>query len=137
MDLILTRTEFREDGIFGKITSYDGSFKCVTIEHAYAINGHGFSPKIPKGTYVCARGTHQLEHGPKFIAFEIMNVPGHTGCLFHIGNFNADSDGCVCVGESVVTGSEDGVQVISHSGDTFKRFMEAQEGLNEFTLVVI
>lgn len=137
MDLILTRTEFREDGIFGKITSYDGSFQCVTLEHAFAINGHGFIPKVSSGTYVCVRGIHKLEHGKPFEAFEVTGVAGHNGILFHIGNFNNDSDGCILVGESVATGSEDGIQVITHSEVTFNKLMEMQAGLNEFTLTVI
>lgn len=134
MDLYLKRMDFRQDGIFGEITSAD--FTCFTLEHAYSNNGHGFEPKIPIGSYTCVRGTHQLEHGGPFETFEVTNVPGHPGVLLHVGNYNQDSNGCILLGESVVTGSEDGIQGITNSRVTFDKFMAIQEGVDSFTIVI-
>lgn len=137
MDMTLRRLDYRQDGIFSELLDDTGLRFCVCLTHAYPVNGHGFEPKTPPGVYKCVRGWHTLEHHPKpFEAFEITGVPNHTKLLFHIGNFNNDSDGCELIGESIVTGAEDGVWVISNSGKAFDSFMSAQADINEFTLVV-
>lgn len=141
MDMILSRLDFRKDGVFGVMKSMTG-FQCATLEHAFPFNGHGFVPKIAEGSYVCQRGLHTLEHHPKpFEAFEILNVPPFQGkpvtkCLIHIGNFNYDSDGCILVGEAMIVGLEGGIDMISDSGDTFKAFMLCQSGVNKFNLLI-
>lgn len=136
MNLILKRLEYRADGIFSEVLDSGMSRFCVALEHAYAINGHGFSPKIPNGSYLCVRGIHQLEHGRPFETFEVTGVLGHTGILWHVGNFNGDSDGCILIGRDLVTGSEDGIQMVSMSRDTFEAFMQMQVGLQSFQLIV-
>jgi hypothetical protein len=138
VDLTLRRLQYRQDGIFSELLKDDGEQFCVTIEHAYPQNGHGFQPKLPDGVYVCERGEHRLEGMYKpFITFEIMNVPGHTGILFHVGNFNNDSNGCVCVGEMIGQNpNENGAQIIFNSQRTFDKFIALQEGLNSFVLTV-
>lgn len=134
MDLYLKRTDYRPDGIFGEITSPD--FTCYTLEHAYANNGHGFQPKVPSGTYTCVRGTHKLEHGPSFETFEVTGVEGHSGILFHVGNVNGDSDGCILLGLNIITGSEDGMQTIHASREAFNKFINVQAGVDSFTIVI-
>ena len=130
MDLILKRTLFNKDGILGELISDNGIFECATLEHAYPINSHGFEPKLPTGLYTCVRGMHRLSHMPHpFETFEIMNVPGHTGILFHPGNFNNDSEGCVLLGEYH---QGQGHLLILNSQKTFERFIKAQNGINEF-----
>lgn len=131
MDLTLTRTDFTPDGIFGKIAG-DG-FKAYTVEHAYeAPDGSAYVPKIPTGTYTCVRGQHRLDHMTEdFTTFEVTNVPGHAGILFHWGNWNKDSDGCILLGSSRVS------NMVTHSVDTFHNFMALQDGVDQFTLVVI
>lgn len=141
MDMVLRRIEFQKDGIFGTLFSPTG-FSCMTLEHAYAANGHGFLPKIAPGTYVCQRGIHTLLHHPRpFEAFEILDVPPFqnlpvTKCLFHIGNFNMDSNGCVLVGSSVIVGQKNGIQMISDSIETFDALMLAQKGVDRCQLII-
>lgn len=136
MNCSLTRKEFRQDGIFGEIHSEMGELVAVTLEHAYPVLST-FMPKIPPGTYTCRRGMHRL-HGmtEDFETFEITGILGHTNLLFHWGNFNKDSEGCVLIGDQVAQNGSSGSQMILNSRATFKKFMKLQEGVNEFQLVV-
>lgn len=139
MDMVLIRTEFREDGIFGILMDSDGvGFECRTLEHAYGQNGDGWAPKLPPGEYTCVKGMHTLEHHPvPFEAFEVMNVPGHVGILFHIGNFNNDSDGCILLGMDVSKDPQSpGLQILSDSKETFAAFMTVQGDAITFHLTV-
>lgn len=127
MNLTLKRNKFSKTGIFGQIEDESGGHICVTLEHSY-----NCAPKIPPGTYKCVRGTHQLAGASHpFETFEITGVVGHSGLLFHAGNYNVDSSGCVLVGETVVS------DMITSSRRTFERFMDLQEGEDSFTLTVL
>ena len=134
MNLKLRRTDHREDGIFGVLLDNTGKQIAVTLEHAYD-SGHGngtYVPKLPVGAYQCVRGTHRLHNKVPFETFEITGVKGHSGILFHVGNKNNDSDGCVLLGNSY--GGEP--RVIANSRMTFEAFMNLQHGVNSFTLTV-
>lgn len=63
-----------------------------------------------------------------------MDVPNHTGILFHVGNYNDDSNGCILLGR-VCVGSEKGT-MITASRMTFDRFMLDLEGIEYFPLIV-
>jgi hypothetical protein len=136
MNLTLKRDKFIAGGIFGSLFSGDNSLVLCTLEHAYQ-DEYEFVPKIPIGTFECIRGIHQLEPtaiSPKpqpFETFEITGIDGHTGILFHTGNFNEDSSGCVLVG----LGRNE--KMIINSREAFEKFMKAQEGCDNFTLTVI
>lgn len=135
MDLILNRKEYRPDGIFGYLRDQVGKFSCFTLEHAYG-GISGYSAKIPPGTYDCERGLHHLFKVPnQFETFEVMNVPGHTALLFHPGNYDNDSEGCILVGNKI-TQLGYGAQMLANSKITFAKFMEAQEGLNSFKIAI-
>ena len=57
MKCTLTRKRYREDGIFGELTSEDGKHSFSTLEHAYKIidetnpGSVEYAPKIPEGKY--------------------------------------------------------------------------------------
>lgn len=130
MNLILTRTDYLPEGIFGTLEDDQALFFMYTLEHSY-LDGEVYNPKIPKGTYTCVRGKHQLEHMTEpFETFEITGVPNHDHILFHVGNYNKDSQGCVLLGLDL-----SGDEVID-SRKAFEIFMECQRGVNEFTLEV-
>jgi hypothetical protein len=131
----LRTTNHRADGIFSELWLDDTQFS-VTLEHAYQ-SGDEFAPKLPRGTtYLCKRGDHRLDHyqgGRQFSTFEITEVPGHSGILFHPGNFNRDSDGCVLLGAEIVQGDP---WWVSHSILTFQTFLHLTEGTDSFELEV-
>lgn len=85
---------------------------------------------IPVGDYICKRF-----HGTKWPnTFEIV-VEGHEALLFHAGNTEVDSEGCILLGSSVF--KLKGYRAISNSGLTFKLFMETLQDVNEFPLKIV
>ena len=127
MKLSLKRIKYDENGIFGELHSESGSKLAVTLEHSYECK-----PKLPNGSYICQRGIHRLAShlDQPFVTFEIMNVPGHTGILFHPGNTNDNSEGCVLLGAEIQENS------ITKSRVTFDNFMDLLEGEDQFELTV-
>jgi len=125
MTLTLTRTDFTPDGVFGELVDDKGKISLVTLEHSY-----DNKPKLYDGIFTCVRGVHRLHNNIPFQTFEITGVKGHTGILFHIGNYNQDSDGCVLVGMECKD------KMITHSSIAFSKFTSLLDGLDSFTLVV-
>ena len=125
MDLTLTRTDARFSGIFGTL----GPFQ--TLEHAYPGPDAHWAPKVPPGVYLCVLGAHRL-HGMDhdFQTYEVTGVPNCTGILFHSGNWDRDSEGCILLGMQRV-----GDEVIL-SRVAFQQFMQMQAGAPTFTLTV-
>jgi hypothetical protein len=138
MILRLERSYFGHDGIVGFLVNNELDDFCVTLEHAYD-SGHGdgsYCPKLPEGTYECQLGTHRLHDGIPFQTYEILGVTGHDNILFHAGNYNKDSDGCVLVGEKQVL-QQNGDIMVTNSRETFKKFMEYLKNVEKFTLIVV
>jgi len=132
MDMTLKRYAWRPNGVFSNLLLNDDSQFCVTLEHAYLGEDGGVTAKIPSGTYTCKRSMHEL-HGmtEPFETFQIMDVPGHDNILFHWGNFNKDSEGCVLLGR------KDMIDMITDSRAMFSSFMKLHEGEDSFALTVI
>lgn len=134
MNLKLTRVRCVLYGIFGQLSRESGEAVCQTLEHSY-VSGEPtrpvYTPKIPVGMYQCIRGKHTPEGHPPLETFEITNVPGHTRILFHRGNVNDDSKGCVLLGTAANS------SFLFNSEIAFGDFMGLQEGCDEFTLVVV
>jgi hypothetical protein len=92
--LTLKRVALRPEGAFGVLLHHGLPF-AVTLERSFARDGKDVT-KIPPGKWPCKR-TVYLRGG--YQTFEVL-VPGHTRLLFHRGNVETDSEGCVLVGES-------------------------------------
>jgi hypothetical protein len=132
----LLRDTYLVSGIFGLLLDENGKVLCQTLEHAYLDESNpilAYVPKLPAGAYTCVRGMHQLEGMVQpFETFQITDVPGHTNILFHSGNFNADSAGCVLLGLV-----RDGTSDILQSRVAFDEFMAHNEGIDSFVLTVV
>lgn len=128
---VMKRQSSNSWGIVSTLTK-DSDIVFTTLEHAYQNPDKSYSPKIPHGTYTCVRGMHQLAHmAHPFETFEITGIVGHTNILFHVGNFNADSEGCVLLGQGL------GNQMIIGSKVAFDTFMASLSGVDSFTLEVL
>jgi Family of unknown function (DUF5675) len=142
MNLQLTRARSDMYGIFGVLCDETGATLCLTLEHAYqdttdssSIIPDNYVPKLAVGTYICKKGMHQLKNGIKFETFEVLGVPDFqgspvTGILFHIGNYNKDSEGCILLGSEIAAGC------LVNSGVAFTSFASLQSDVDEFTLIV-
>lgn len=131
MDLSLDRADEKRDGIFGEVPE----LKLVTLEHAYPSGDGTFHAKVPQGRYKCVRGEHTMHTGEKIKTFEITGVPGHSGILFHPGNYNEDSIGCVCPGMEIITVGRD-QRAVTQSRVAWHILMDAQEGVDSFFLTI-
>lgn len=130
MKFYLKRTDFLDHGIYGLLLNENRETICHTLEHAYQDKDR-YKSKIPNGTYTCVRGQHKLSHGPEFTTFEITGVKGHTNILFHKGNYNEDSEGCVLLGIGVNLTNK----MITNSTPAFSLFLRLLNDTNNFTLI--
>jgi len=120
----IVRVERSEDGIIGVLT-IDGKADCLTMQPDE--RDQHFS--IPVGSYLCKRF-----HGKRWQdTFEIV-VPGHTALLFHSGNRESDTEGCILLGEEV--GELGGKRAVLASGKAFSEFMKKMGDDQEFNLVI-
>jgi len=124
----LKRIGETEDGTFG-VLFQEGVPFAVTLERNWEENAKGKSC-IPEGTYKCKR-----VNSPKFgNTFEVTEVPGRDAILFHKGNLEDDSHGCILVGEQFgILNNHAGIQA---SAAGFQEFLKRTENLNEFMIAI-
>lgn len=122
------------DGAFG-LLFLDGAPVAVTCERSYPVveskpDGLQFV-KIPPGVYRCERTWFQRG---AYETFEITGVTGHSRLLFHCGNSETDSEGCVLVGRRF--GVIDHRPAVLESSVAFSMWMYALRGVPSFRLEV-
>ena len=125
------------DGVYGDFT-FDGDVKPFMVfgTHSYQQADNSWSPIVQPGQYECVRGIHALHDGIKFETFEITGVAGHTGILFHKGNFPwSESQGCTLVGQQFT--EYQGKKMVTNSGATFTAWMTKLADIDEFDLIVL
>jgi hypothetical protein len=121
----IVRLEKSDQGVIG-VLIIDGAIFCFTLEPD--VNSKG-KPFIPQGFYHCDRFD-----GAKWKnTFEI-KVPGRTAILFHSGNVESDSEGCVLLGAT--TGKLKGNRAVLNSGDTFRLFQELTKNDKDLKLFI-
>lgn len=109
---------------------YDSDkFMLTTLERKWEGNQHDISC-IPDGKYISRRGKFP-SHGD---TFEVTGVKDRSGILFHKGNYQTDSKGCILLGSGYA--EINGQLAISGSGDAFKKFMEYLKDEHEFELLI-
>ena len=116
-----------DDGTFGVLL--DGKIPfALTLENKWMDNKVGVSC-IPVGDYTCNRRWYNKGG---YQTFEITDVEGRTHILFHIGNRDENTEGCILVAEEY--GKLHGTTAILDSGKGFKEFMERLQDVDEFLL---
>ena len=89
MTVKLRRFDTGEAGTYGEI-SIDGEYVCFATEPPWKDNKPCVSC-IPAGTYQLAR-----RYSPKFgKSWHVLDVPGRTHILFHEGNYQRNTLGCI------------------------------------------
>lgn len=124
----LVRVAYIPDGTFGVLKDEETPF-CLTLEREWNDNKRGESC-IPTGTYLCRR-----VQSPKFgNTFEICDVPDRSHILFHKGNLEDDSHGCVITGEEY--GEYKNKVAVLSSGRAFREFKQRTDSIDSFKLEV-
>lgn len=116
-------------GAFGVLMEGRNPF-AVTLERTYDHTGRLQRVKIPPGRWVCRR-THFYRGG--YDTYEVP-VPGYSRLLFHKGNVEDDSEGCILVAQRY--GVLNGQPAILNSGVAFADFMRRTTGQPEVILTV-
>ena len=127
--ITIKRIAENEYGTFGVLLDGDLPF-ALTLERRWVDNEYAVSC-IPAGKYVCRR-----VDSPHFgDTFEVTSVPGRSHILFHKGNIDDDSHGCILVGEEFdpVLNSYG----IKASGDGYGEFMQRLRGYETFNLKIV
>jgi len=121
----IVRLEHTSGGALGVMLISEMIF-CFTLEPDKDEQGKLY---IPQGIFNCIRF-----HGQKWLnTFEII-VPGHTAVLFHAGNTEADTQGCILLGAT--TGKLKGKRAVLNSGNTFQDFLTKTANIREFPLFI-
>ena len=126
LELVLSTVSLEEAGAFSVLVD-ERTRPLVTVERTF----ENLRVVIPEGTWPCTR---TVFHRGGYPTFEI-HVPGHDRVLFHRGNVETESLGCVLVGRRF--GVVKGAKAVLESRLGFKEFMARLEGIDEFELRVI
>lgn len=112
------------------VLSFDGMPRMVTLEEAWRNNQVQISC-IPVGEYTVCR-----HRSPKFgETFIVNDVPGRSHILFHAGNTDEDTLGCILVGSEY--GEIKKKPAVLRSKAAFLLFMDLLSGLDRVNLQIL
>ena len=88
----------------------DKEFQCFGLEDEYREEKVAKETRIPAGEYVIALrtwGGFHTKYSKRFPIFhigmlQVMEVPGFTSILIHIGNTDEDTAGCLLLGKNAI-----------------------------------
>lgn len=108
----------------------DDSPEVLTLEDAWRDNETRISC-IPVGRYRI-----KLHRSPRFgVTYKILDVPERSDILFHPGNTNKDTHGCILLG--LQYGRLDANSAVLASKSAFQKFMQLMGDVPEAELLVI
>ena len=117
-----------EYGTFGALV-FNGQPICVTLEPYHRDNAQGVSC-IPNGCYTLER-----YESPRFGSTWIIDdVQGRSYVLFHWGNLDDHTQGCILLGEKF--GNLGGDWAILDSKVAFREFMALSKSYDRMSLVI-
>lgn len=150
MKLILQRFSDNRDSTLGiLLKEFDlgkgksTTFQCYTLEDEARLDKVKGETRIPAGTYQVdiqkSETPLTLKYRVKYPWFkyhlEVKNVPNFIGVYIHIGNFDADTAGCILAGDNA-DNNVIGPGSISNSTAAFKRLYESVYPHLPVTLIV-
>ena len=111
MNLKLRRTTFTGRSTIGEL-SVDGAFECFTLEDMVRPVKVPGTTAISEGVYVVS-----VSFSDRFkrLLPEVHDVPNFTGIRIHYGNTDADTEGCILVGQT------EGADFIGNSRAAFNK----------------
>jgi len=120
------------------VALWNGVPFCLTLERPWLDNKSSISC-IPTGTYHCLRCSNSPDYAfgnsPQFgDTFQVYQVPGRSKILFHKGNIDDDTHGCILLGEQYQPLGDE--SAILSSKAAFNEFKKLTNGLDEFILIV-
>jgi hypothetical protein len=136
MEMTLKRISYTDDGVLGVLLCGNAPV-ALTLEEEWKSNQSNISC-IPPGSYLCRKVTTP-KHG---VTFEVQDVPGRGSILFHSGNTEEDTMGCILTGceygTLMVKDEDTGAMVSKHavlrSKEAFNKFMAATGGKETIAL---
>ena len=139
---LLKRIAMNDFGTFGVLLDELGIPFVLTLERPWKDNKKGESC-IPVGTYKCLRcrksPDYDFKDSPQHgNTFQVYAVPERSYVLFHIGNIDDDTHGCILIGEYFgFVKNKKAVEYqpgIGSSGLGYGEFMSKLAAEDEFTL---
>jgi hypothetical protein len=133
MNYILQRFSDNRDSTLGILIKVSSTgkplFQAYTLEDEYRDDKVSKETRIPAGKYeiVIQQTDTPLtkKYQAKYPWFQkhlmLKDVPGFVGIYIHIGNTDADSAGCILLGDNA-DNNQIGPGAISNSTNAFKRF---------------
>ena len=127
--LELVRLEESEQGTFGVLKINKEVF-CCTLEPKDEENAPSIS-SIPAQQYICRKYSSQRHPN----TYEVTSVPDRTSVLFHKGNIDEHTQGCILLGQYF--GKLRGDRAVLNSGETFDEFIRRMDNAEELHLTII
>lgn len=137
-NMVIKRIAGIPDGMFG-VALWNGTPFALTLERPWLDNQVGLSC-IPEGNYTCLRcrnsPDYNYQDSPRFgNTFQVFNVPGRSKILFHKGNIDDDTHGCILLGEQYEFIGRKVAILSSKKG--FQEFKDYTQRIDEFNLNII
>jgi len=110
------------------ILKVDNDEICYTLEPPWRNNGKDSC--IPTNEYICTRYS-SLKHPNSWL---VNDVPNRSYILFHTGNTELDSLGCILLG--LKTGYIDKRRAVLESQKAYKKFQNLMKGIKKFKLII-
>lgn len=116
-------------GTFGVLV-LNGEPFCCTLEPEWRMNKRNVSC-IPSGQYIAIRYKSK-KYGE---TWQVQNVSGRSGILFHAGNVDTHTEGCILLGQHYGKLYND--LAVLNSGLTFRDFMNVTCDFDEMHVTII
>ena len=122
----IIRLEQTEEGALGALLLF-GHYFCSTLEPD---NEDSVRFQIPEGTWYCKKFK-----GVKYKNTYEVVIPDHTALLFHPGNLEEDTTGCILLGQ--YPSKLKGDRAVLNSGVTFQKFIAILRGIEWFYTKIV
>ena len=130
MQFTLTRVWVGKEGCFGTLAHNNRPPFALTLERTFDPDNRVV---VPSGVSQCTRDYYNKGG---YVTYEIQFPDGsHDRVLFHKGNKEQHSAGCILVAEQYHTFED--IEGISNSKHGFEEFMELANGVDQFELKVV